>query len=154
MRKWNTITLDFFGIGRRQRTNLAGMTLQPRNSASQLLEMEIVRQKLKELVSLGWTYGVLWKIGPDRRTPVWYQGYFNESMQVDISQKQQFESVYRHCRFTPTRPGYAYIAWHRQAPCWWTGHSEPVLTDENKEMFLRVCLYSIESILRTRMTDS
>jgi len=35
--------------------------------AVQLAEMESSLQALKKLVTWGWTYAVIWKIGPDHR---------------------------------------------------------------------------------------
>lgn len=37
------------------------------DSVVQLAEMEGSLQELKKLVSWGWTYAVIWKIGPDHR---------------------------------------------------------------------------------------
>lgn len=109
--------------------------------AVQLAEMESSLAALKKLVTWGWTYAVIWKIGPDHRTPVWYQSYINESLAgAVVGSAQRFESIFRQCQFTPARPGYAYVAWMRQSPLWWTRLMEPILTDESKESFLAVCL--------------
>ncbi|KAG0582593.1 hypothetical protein KC19_3G072100 [Ceratodon purpureus] len=100
--------------------------------------MENLVQELKKLVSLcGWTYAVVWKIGPDHRTPIWHQSYFNEFEEREIGQAQRFENIFKSCQFTADRPGYAYLAWLRQSPYWWSRQlMVPVPTDENKELFL------------------
>lgn len=42
------------------------------------------------------------------RTPLWYQGYFNETHAKGAlaGPAQQFEFIFRQCQFTPARPGY------------------------------------------------
>lgn len=62
------------------------------------------------LVEFVWRIQMINEGGLICRTPVWHQSYLNDSLAgTMLGPARRFESIYRHCQFTPARPGYVFF---------------------------------------------
>ncbi|KAH8952820.1 hypothetical protein BDL97_09G105100 [Sphagnum fallax] len=103
-------------------------------------EDEISQKRLKDLVqSLGWTYGVIWKLSSSDRVLEWVHGWFNPaSTESGQTLMPQFYSIFKTCSFKdPCAPGYSTLALQQHSPVWWTSNMAEVPTDKCKARFLQ-----------------